>query len=204
MKVVFLDRDGVINKYPGDFEYIKSWSEFQFLPNIKFALRKLNNNGYKIFIVSNQAGISKGIYSKEELDLITNNMLKELADSDINIAGVYYCTHLPEDNCSCRKPKIGLVEKAIERLKEQGIVLKRTNSYFIGDSIRDVETGKKSGLKTILVFSGREKAKNKDIWQFLPDFTAQDLSAAVDLILKIDNEPRPSKGGVDVRKEEGG
>ncbi|MBU4346770.1 MAG: HAD family hydrolase [Candidatus Omnitrophica bacterium] len=184
MKVVFLDRDGVINEYPGDFEYVKSWAEFHFLPDIKPALKRLNDNGYKIFIISNQAGVSKGIYSQRDLDLITENMLKELGSSNIDIAGVYYCTHLPEDNCACRKPQTGLIEKAMEALKGQGLDIEKPNSYFIGDSIRDIETGKNRGLKTILVFSGKENLENKDNWKVFPDFTAQGLSAAVDLILK--------------------
>lgn len=184
MKVVFLDRDGVINSYPGDFGYVKSWDEFHFLPQIKPALKKLNGYGYKIFVLSNQAGVSKGIYSQDDLDLITENMLKELNASGIDIAGVYYCTHLPEDNCSCRKPKTGLVEKAIEKLQKEGIKIEKSNSYFIGDAIRDVETGKTWGLKTILVFSGRERPENKSNWKTLPDFTAQNLSEAVEIIIK--------------------
>jgi histidinol-phosphate phosphatase family protein len=184
MKVIFLDRDGVINQYPGNFEYVKSWSEFRFLPDIEPALKKLNAHGFKIFIISNQAGVSKGIYSRKELDLITENMLKELESSDIDIAGVYYCTHLPEDNCACRKPKTGLIDMAIDKMRDEGLEIELCGSYLIGDSIRDIETGKSAGMKTILVLSGREKAGNKAHWKTLPDFTARDLPEAVELILK--------------------
>jgi len=184
MKAVFLDRDGVINKYPGDFKYVMSWQEFEFLPNIEKALKRLTDAGFKIFVISNQAGVSKGIYSQEALDLITNNMLEGLKESGIEIDGVYYCTHRDEDNCLCRKPKAGLVHMAISDLKAKGIDLDVKGSYFIGDSIRDISTGKKAGLKTILVFSGREKASNKDVWEVLPDFTAADLYEAVNIILK--------------------
>lgn len=184
VRVVFLDRDGVINRYPGDSEYVKSWSEFHFLPKVKSTLKRLNNNGFKIFIVSNQAGVSKGIYSQENLNLITKNMLKELSKYKVDISGVYYCVHRPEDNCSCRKPKTGLIEMAIAKLKDEGLEVQLKNSYFIGDTIRDIETGKLVGLKTILIFSGKEKPKNKNNWRVLPDFTAQNLSEAVDLILK--------------------
>lgn len=184
MKAIFLDRDGVINKYPGDFKYVTCWEEFYFLPDIKPALKKLNDHGFTLFIISNQAGVSKGIYSKETLDLITKNMLKELSDNKIDIAGVYYCTHLPQDNCLCRKPNTGLVQKAIARLKAEGQNVDVSASYFIGDSVKDVETGKAAGLRTILIFSGREKPENKNNWQVLPDLTARDLSEAADLILK--------------------
>lgn len=184
VKVIFLDRDGVINQYPGDSEYVKSWEEFRFLPKVKSALNKLNDNGFKIFIISNQAGVSKGIILKENLDLITKNMLKELKKYNIKIKGVYYCPHRSEDNCSCRKPKTGLVDIAIAELKDEGIDISFAESYFIGDTIRDIETGKNAGLKTILVFSGKEKPENKNNWQILPDFTCCDLSEAVDIILK--------------------
>jgi len=184
MKVIFLDRDGVINRYPGDSEYVKSWNEFYFLPEVKSALKKLNDNGFKIFVVSNQAGVSKGIYSQESLDLITKNMLSELGKYSIDIAGVYYCTHRQEDDCSCRKPKTGLIDMALAKLKQEGLKIELSKSYFIGDTTRDIDTGKAAGLKTILVFCGKEKPENKDKWASPSDFTAQDLSEAVDIILK--------------------
>lgn len=184
MKTVFLDRDGVINRYPGDADYVKSWSEFHFLPKVKPALKKLNDKGFKIFIISNQAGVSKGIYSQDNLDLITKNMLNELKKYNIDIAGVYYCTHRQEDNCSCRKPKTGLIEIAINQLKKEGLDVELSKSYFIGDTIRDVETGKSAGLKTILVLSGKEKAENKNNWKNHPSFIASDLSEAMNLILQ--------------------
>lgn len=184
MRVIFLDRDGIINKYPGDSDYVKSWEEFQFLPKVKNSLKRLNDSGFKLFIISNQAGISKGIYSQENLNLITKNMLDELDKEGIEIAGVYFCIHRTEDNCFCRKPKTGLVDLAIKKLKADGLEIDLKNSYFIGDTIRDVETGKSIGLKTILVFSGKEKPENKNNWQILPDFVAVDLSEAVDIVLK--------------------
>jgi len=183
MKVIFLDRDGVINRYPGDSDYVKTWGEFHFLPKAKESLKRLSDRGFKIIIISNQAGISKGIYSQEALDLITRNMLKELDEYKIDIAGVYYCTHRQEDNCSCRKPKTGLLNMAVAKLKAAGIEPKLNESYFIGDTVIDIETGKAAALKTILVFSGKEKPGNKNKWSVLPDYTAKDISCAVDLIL---------------------
>jgi len=183
MKLIFLDRDGVINKYPGDFEYVKSWQEFEFLPGIEGALKNLSDAGFKIYVASNQAGVSKGIYNQETLDAITKNMLSELKKRDVFVSGVNYCTHRPEDNCTCRKPKTGMVDSVISDLTKKGITVDIKNSYFIGDTIRDIETGKKAGLKTILVFSGKEKAKNKNQWGILPDFTAEDLPRAAKIIL---------------------
>jgi len=183
MKIVFLDRDGVINKYPGDTRYVASWGEFHFLPGVKKALRRLTEAGYRIFIVSNQAGVAKGIYSKETLDEITGNMLKEVSESGSKICAVYYCLHRDEDNCSCRKPKIGLLEKAI---KEQNIPKEvLSNSFFVGDSIRDIQTGKSADCQTILVFSGKEKSGNQNAWLVQPDFAAKDLTEAVNIILSL-------------------
>ena len=183
-KVVFLDRDGVINKYPGHFQYVTSWDEFSFLPNVKAALRRLHKEGYKIFVVSNQAGVSKGVYSQKSLDTITENMLEELNKEGAALDGVYYCTHRPEDNCPCRKPKTGLIERAFSQLQSETKDRGRGLAYFVGDSILDMQTGKAAGLKTILVFSGRETPENKDSWSIIPDFTARDLSEAVDIILR--------------------
>jgi len=180
VKAVFIDRDGVINEYPGDADYVKSWQEFRFLPKVKSALKRLSREGHKIFIISNQAGVSRGVYSQEALDLITKNMLEELKNDDIDIAAVYYCIHKPEDNCSCRKPKTGLIDLAIAGINESGLKIELANSYFIGDTIRDIETGKNAGLKTILVLSGKEKPQNKNSWQTLPDFVFPDLSTAVE------------------------
>ncbi|MCM8800301.1 MAG: HAD family hydrolase [Candidatus Omnitrophica bacterium] len=180
MKIIFLDRDGVINKYPGDGRYVTKWSEFKFLKGVKLALKRLTQNDCKIFIISNQAGVSKGIFTKKDLDDITENMLKELNRSKIKIAGVFYCIHREEDKCSCRKPKIGLLKNAIRSLGK--IKIDKKNCFFIGDTYRDIQTGEAFGCKTILVFSGKEKKNNKN-FPLKADFTASDLLEATDLIL---------------------
>ena len=185
MRIAFLDRDGVINEYPGDSDYVKSPDEFRFLPEVKESLKRLSGSGFKIIIISNQAGVSKGIYSQDTLDLITQNMLKELNDDKIEISGAYYCTHRQEDNCVCRKPKTGLIDMAVAKLKNEGVHPDLKHSFFIGDTIRDIETGKAAGLVTVLVFSGKEKPGNKSNWPVLPDYTAEGLTEAVDLILNL-------------------
>lgn len=180
MKVIFLDRDGVINRYPGDTKYVTTWEEFKFLPGVKLSIAKLSKNKFKIFVISNQAGVGKGIFSQEALDEITKKMLEEFRKAGGKIKAVYYCTHRQEENCSCRKPKAGL----IDIVKKKYSLSRLGDSFFIGDTTQDIETGKRAGLKTILVFSGKEKPENKNNWQTHPDFTAADLSEAVDLILK--------------------
>lgn len=185
MRAVFLDRDGVINEYPGHYEYVKSWAEFHFLPNVKGALKKLNDHGFLLFVVSNQAGVSKGLYTQADLDLLTKNMLAELTKSNVKISGAYYCIHSAQDNCSCRKPKTGLLDKAAASIKNMGEILDISRSYFIGDSLVDIETARSYGLKNILVFSGKEKPGNQDTERNPPDFTAKNLSEAVNLIIEL-------------------
>ena len=184
MKIVFLDRDGVINQYPGDFKYVTNVDEFRLLTGARQALEKLSAAGFKLFVVSNQAGVSKGIFSQQALDAITERMKQKLGEK-VCFSGIYYCTHLSEQECSCRKPKTGLLDMAIAGLRQQGLEVDVANSYFVGDTIIDVETGRKAGLKTILVFSGKEKPENKLKWNVVPDFTAYDLSEAVDIILNF-------------------
>ncbi|MCU0666076.1 MAG: HAD family hydrolase [Candidatus Omnitrophica bacterium] len=184
IKAVFLDRDGVINQYPGDFKYVTSPEEFHLLPGAGQAINKLNAAGFKVFVVSNQAGVGKGIYSQGTLDAITCGMEELLKKDGAVIDQVYYCTHTNEANCNCRKPKNGLVHMAVARMANYGKQLDLSKSYFVGDTIRDIETGKSSGVKTILVFSGKEKQDNKPNWHIQPDFTALDLPKAVEIILK--------------------
>ena len=182
MRVIFLDRDGVINEYPGDRNYVTGWEGFRFLPKAKAALKKLNKDDYKVFVISNQAGVSKGIYSQQELDKITNNMLREIKIAGGRIDKVFYCIHKDEDNCNCRKPKTGLIQEALQCLSEGTNLKSSPECFFIGDTIRDIKTGKSAGCRTILVFSGKEKFQNKDAWEIQPDYTAKDLYSAVELL----------------------
>jgi D-glycero-D-manno-heptose 1,7-bisphosphate phosphatase len=106
-------------------------------------------------------------------------MLKAIRESGGRVDGVYYCTHTLEQNCSCRKPKAGL----IHRIKSKyPIDLKK--SYFIGDTIRDVHTAQAAGCKSILVFSGKEKLSNRKNWEAKPDFTFRNLNQAAEFIIK--------------------
>lgn len=179
MKAIFLDRDGVINRDPGFGDYIKSWKEFQFLPGAIETIKKLNKNGYEIFVISNQAGVSKGLFTQKELDEITRNMLREIEAQGGKIRTVMYCTHHPDNGCNCRKPKTGLIKKAT---KELNIDFK--NTYFIGDSRFDIGAGKNMGCKTILLLTGKEDPIEVRNWEVQPDFIKKDLKEAVKWVLK--------------------
>jgi histidinol-phosphate phosphatase family protein len=179
MKAIFLDRDGVINRDPGFGDYIKSWKEFQFLPHAIDAIKLLNKNGYEIFVISNQAGVKKGLFSQEDLNDITKNMLEEIKVQGGKIRSVDYCVHLPSEGCDCRKPNIGLIEKAIK-----GLDIDLKNTYFIGDSKLDVGAGKNAGCKTILLLTGKEEPEDIKNWEHKPDLIKKDLMEAVKWVLK--------------------
>ena len=145
-KVLFLDRDGVINKKPFKADYVKSWDEFEFLPGSVEAITLLTQNGYEIYIISNQAGIARGIMTKDNLKGIHKKMKNELRKHGARISGIYYCPHGWDDGCECRKPKPGMFFQAA---REHHIDL--TKTIFIGDDERDIEAGEAARVKTILV-----------------------------------------------------
>ncbi len=157
MKVVFLDRDGVVNRYPGDKQYVTSLKKFRFLPGVKKAIALLHRSGFKIFIASNQAGVGRGIYSQKTLDSITAKMLSGIEAAGGKITRVYYCTHRKDAGCGCRKPKPGMLKRAAKEFK-----FNLKHAYFVGDTIRDIQTAKNAGCKPILVLSGKEKIKDKN------------------------------------------
>lgn len=181
MKVIFLDRDGVINKNPKEHNYIKSWDEFVFLPGARKAIKRLNNHSYSVIVVSNQAGINKGLISQDRVEEIHRLMAEEIKNSGGEIRAVYYCPHREDENCDCRKPHPGLLLKAA---RDFSLDLKR--SYLIGDAIEDISAGERAGCQTILVLTGRGKKHlhNRKEWESKPDFIAKDIEEAVDWILQ--------------------
>jgi len=179
MKAVFLDRDGVINRNPGDKKYIISWKKFRFLPGVKLAIAEFRRHNYKVFIISNQAGVGKGIFTKKTLETISANMLGAIRAAGGDIEGIHYCIHRPKQNCGCRKPKAGQFRRVARRYR---INLKRT--FFIGDTIRDVQAAQNAGCRSIMVLSGKEKLKNRKDWQNKPDLVFSNLLKATKYILK--------------------
>src|SRR3989338_4661848 len=105
LKAIFLDRDGVINKYPGDTKYVTSLKGFRFLPEAKLAIARLYKNKFKLFIVSNQAGVGKGLFTQAALGIITKKMLSGIKAAGGRIEAVYYCTHRKDEGCRCSKPR---------------------------------------------------------------------------------------------------
>ncbi len=180
-KVIFLDRDGVINVFPGNGNYVTKVKDFHFIPRARTALRMLKEAGYTIFVVSNQAGVGKGVYSQDKLNRINQRMLTEVEKSGGQIKKAYYCTHRADAGCSCRKPGIGSIAKALQSVSLS--LASARDFYFVGDTKADIEAGFKAGCKTIFVLSGRENRRYMRNWLVKPDFVVKDLYEAAKLII---------------------
>lgn len=150
-KVVFLDRDGVINKRPSKGEYITKWEEFAFLPGVQQALTLLQKKGYEIYIVSNQAGIGRGIVTRHQVDEVNNRMRHELEMLGVKISDIFICPHSWDEGCFCRKPSPGLFFQAASKYD-----INLYNSYCIGDDVRDIQAGTTVGCKSILIGEGQK------------------------------------------------
>jgi len=178
-RAVFLDRDGVINKGAPPRDYIKIWGEFEFLPGVKKAIRKLNERGFLVIVVSNQSGIAKRVMTEDDLREIHSRMEDELREEGAKIDRIYYCPHDPMDNCRCRKPKPGLLLKAAQ---EYDIDLDR--SWMIGDSESDIEAGKRAGCKTILI---EGCPPNENSIESEPNLVANSLVKAVSKLIGMED-----------------
>ena len=143
---LFLDRDGVINKKLEE-RYVRDFSEFEFMEGTIDAISKLTNKFNRIIIITNQQGIGKGIMSDADLNILHTKMEERIEQLGGKINKIYYCPHLEELDCLCRKPRPGMIEQALFDFPE--IVLE--NSYLIGDSDSDIETGKRMNLSAVKV-----------------------------------------------------
>lgn len=181
-KYVFIDRDGVINKDPGGWTesgYVADWEDFIFMPGAIEALVRLRKNGFKTVIISNQQGVGKGYYTKAELDDIDRNMKNAVSKAGGEIAASYYCVHLKEENCPCRKPKNGMFLRAREDLK----ITDLSDKFFIGDNKTDIMAGASGGVKTILVLTGKSTREMAADWKVKPDYICSSLTEAVEIVI---------------------
>jgi D-glycero-D-manno-heptose 1,7-bisphosphate phosphatase len=177
--VVFLDRDGVINRDSPD--YIKSWSEFEFLPGSLEAIKQLTLNGFNIIIITNQSVIHRKMVSKNDLDFIHDMMKKAVQSKGGEIKDIFYCPHIPEDRCDCRKPNPGLIDRAKKRYQ-----IDLETSIMVGDSAKDIECARNAGCgSAILVKTGNGVMAEKILKEkrILPDIIVRDLLEAVNWIV---------------------
>jgi D-glycero-D-manno-heptose 1,7-bisphosphate phosphatase len=147
-RVVFLDRDGVINRQAVAGDYVTRWQDFHFLPGAAEAISLLVRAGWSVIVVTNQRCIAKGLLTIPELETIHRKMLHELRKSGAHVEAVYYCPHEKQPPCTCRKPLPGMLLTAAH---ERQIDL--ASSWMIGDSEKDVEAGKRAGCRTVLITS---------------------------------------------------
>lgn len=177
-RVVFVDRDGVVNE--DLFDYVRRWEDFRFYDGVLEGLKRLVRAGYKVVLISNQAGVGDGVYSEKALWEIHQNMLKEFERAGVHIHAAYYCLHGKEAGCGCRKPRVGLFRRAAE----DGLCFDKSKTYFLGDKASDMEAGKNFGLRTILIRTGygsQHEAVCCDVLR--PDAVVNNFQEAVDRVL---------------------
>lgn len=176
MKLIILDRDGVINYESA--EYIKSPAEWVAIPDSLPAIAELNRAGYIVVVATNQSGVGRGYYDTEMLARIHQKMADELAVFGGQIDAIFCCPHHPDNECECRKPKPGLL---LQIQKKYQVAL--ADIFFIGDSMRDIKTAQSAGCKPILVLTGngQQALQNHAELAAIPHFA--NLAAAVKFIL---------------------
>lgn len=172
-RFVILDRDGTIIT---ERKYLSDHNQVELIPNAAIGLKKLKDQRLGLLVITNQAGIGRGYFNLNDLKLIHKRLSDLLAGEGIILDGIYFCPHVPEDNCNCRKPNLGLIEKAA---KEHNFDPKMC--FVIGDKALDIELGKNMGAKTFLVRTGYGLEVEKQNL-VKPDYTVDDLLQASDII----------------------
>ena len=178
-KVVFLDRDGTINVDSAD--YIKSRSEFDFIPGSIEAIRNLTASGFTSIVITNQSALARKIVSPEELDAMHAMMCREVASCGGKITDTFFCPHMPDEGCVCRKPAPGLINQARNKYS-----IDLADSVMVGDSAKDIACGHNAGCgKIVLVKSGKDPDVEKDLIKrsISADFVAGNLLEAAEWII---------------------
>jgi len=176
MRLVIIDRDGVIN-YDSD-DYIKSPDEFVPIPGSLEAITRLSQAGYKVVVATNQSGIARDYFNIETLGRIHEKLHRQLADLGGDIEAIFFCPHGPADNCDCRKPKAGLFEQIARRMHTE-----LAGTPAIGDALRDIQAAQAVEAAPILVLTGKGKmtVERGEGLEGVPIY--DDLAAAVDALL---------------------
>ena len=151
-KALFLDRDGIINI---DHGYVCRVEDFEFVDGIFEFIKLFLNNGFLLFIVTNQSGIGRGYYSEDNFLNLTEWMLKEFKKEKIFVEDVFYCPHSPEEKCKCRKPQIGMLKQALEKH-----TIDLNSSFMIGDKQSDIDFAINSEIKNSIYVGDNSHIKN--------------------------------------------
>lgn len=180
-QAVFLDRDGTINV---EKDYLYRPDEFEFIPGAAEAIRRLNRAGFLVVVVTNQSGVARGYYTEQEVLHLHQHIEQLLSRADARVDAWYYCPHHPtghppyNQDCGCRKPRIGMLEQAARDL---GIDLSR--SWMVGDKQVDVEAGIAAGCRPVLVLTGYGADACPQVPSTVP--RCPDLAAAAELIAAV-------------------
>lgn len=169
---VFIDRDGTLIY---NIPYLKSPAGVELTPGAGPALRKLADAGFKIALVTNQSGIGRGLFTREELDRVNDRLRQLLDEFGAKIDAIYICPHAPDAGCDCRKPHTGLLKAACRDFD-----VDRQRSVMLGDSDKDILLGKNFGLKTVQI---RLNGTNAD--DFHADYLAESIPDALPFILSL-------------------
>jgi D-glycero-D-manno-heptose 1,7-bisphosphate phosphatase len=176
---VFLDRDGTIAEEVG---YLNHASRFRMFPFAAAAIHRLNEGRLPVIVVTNQSGAGRGYFPESLVHAVNEMMTKQLADAGAKVDAIYYCPHVSAENCNCRKPKTGMLNRAAH---EHSLDLQR--SFVVGDRYVDIELARNAQARSVLVRTGYgegELAWHAANWPVQPDFVAQDLTQAADWILR--------------------
>ncbi|MFT4817128.1 MAG: D-glycero-D-manno-heptose 1,7-bisphosphate phosphatase [Pseudohongiellaceae bacterium] len=178
MKIIVLDRDGVINHDSND--YIKSAEEFLPIDNSIFAIARLCAAGFKVVVATNQSGLARKYFDEEQLSEIHHLLCSMVEEAGGVIDGIFYCPHHPDEDCSCRKPRTGLLQQI-----EKELECRLQGCYFVGDSMKDLEAALAFDCNPILVRTGKGLITEQLLIESndLSVPTYDDLSTAVSHIL---------------------
>jgi D-glycero-D-manno-heptose 1,7-bisphosphate phosphatase len=179
LRTVFLDRDGILNEKMPEGQYVTRWEEFRVLPGVPQALRRLNEAGLLVIVVTNQRGIARGFYTLDDVEAIHSAFQKLLDRESAQIDAFFVCPH-GEGECNCRKPLPGLYEQAAAELPS----IKPESSVMIGDSLSDIEFGHRLGMATIFVEGGaQQRESGAEEAAALADVRCGSLAEAVEALL---------------------
>lgn len=183
-KAVFLDRDGTLNE---EVNYLSRVEDMRWLPRAVQAVRRLNEHGWAVVLITNQSGIGRGYYTEQDVAAIHERITADLAQAGAHLDGLYYCPHHPDEQCLCRKPKPYLFQQAARDLD-----LDLASSYAIGDKVSDLEPGRQLGCQTILLLTGhgQEHLQIAREQGFRPNYVAKDLYQAVEWIISRESSVR--------------
>jgi D-glycero-D-manno-heptose 1,7-bisphosphate phosphatase len=179
LNTVFLDRDGVLNEKMPEGRYVTGWHEFHLLPGIPEAIARLNRAGLRVVVVSNQRGIALGLYTAADVESIHASLQNLLKTHGAHVDAFYFCPH-DKQECNCRKPLPGLFEQAAAQFPD----LAAETSVMIGDSLSDIEFGRRLGMKTVFIQAAPERQKpGAHIAAEMADLRCPSLPQAVEILL---------------------